>query len=109
MESPSHGQGGFDDKAHFAVLLVLAGQALPARTSAAGSIAAGQGAVEAMLPEFLEPRVARKGGGVRLESKIAPIEAVDARRMDSDGNSAFRFRLVTLNDIQPVCPAVAFV
>ena len=65
-----------------------------------------QPAVELLLPELAEPRIAR---AVRLgaQREVVVVEVDDRRRVELDGDAAGRQVADVLNDIRSVRPAVA--
>ena len=133
MQGVGHGVGGLDDEAHFAVLFVFGAQILVAGAGprpggacvrarggacvrARGGATAGgrrrgrrgvEGAVEAVLPELGEPRIAAARGRVRLQAQVLLVERGHARRVDADGDAALGLGLVAAHHVQPVGPAVA--
>lgn len=64
-----------------------------------------QSALEAMLPEFGEPRVPHVGVGRQLQ--VVMIEPGHVGRLQLYRDSAFGFLLVAIGHVVPVRPAVA--
>lgn len=64
-----------------------------------------QPALEAMLPEFGEPRVPHVGVGRQLQ--VVVVEPGHVGRLQLDRDSAFRLLLVAVGHVVPVRPAVA--
>lgn len=64
-----------------------------------------QPALEAMLPEFGEPRVPHVGVGCQLQ--VVVIEPGHVGRLQLYRDSAFRLLLVAVGHVVPVRPAVA--
>lgn len=64
----------------------------------------GKAALEAVLPELGEPRVAGVGAELQLQEVI--IKGGHVRRLQLDGDAAHRLGFESLHHLHPVCPAV---